>query len=130
VRITWEHRPAYDALAYERTRVDLLANPNSLGLCGCVRESWRCVELPGLEVAKIQSNPERPLSGALWSYVARHFIDLRDEVFREDIYAADTFAAAKVAAERYLAEHLGFAFTTRFRNEYFYAFENTPKVVH
>jgi hypothetical protein len=119
-----------DASAYEQMRVSLLGNPESLDWCGSIRESWACEELPGLEVVKLQANPEQPLSCARWAYVARHWIDLPDDQLLESICTTDTFDEAKAAAERYLVAHVGFAFTVRFRSEYFYDIEHAPKAVH
>ncbi len=130
MRITWKHRPPVDASAYEQMRVSLLGNPESLGWCGSIHESWGCEELPGLEIAKLQVNPEQPLSRARWAYVARHFIDLPDEQLLESIRTTETLGEAKAAAEHYLAAHIGFAFTVRFRSEYFYDLEHAPKAVH
>jgi len=119
-----------DALAYEQMRVSLLTNRGTLNWVGCVWESWWSVDLPGLEVVRLQANPEQPLSSARWTYVARHWIDLPDDQLLEGICTADTFDEAKAAAERYLAAHVGFAFTLRFRSEYFYDPTHPPKVVH
>ncbi len=128
--VTWKHRRPVDALAYEQMRVSLLTNRETLDWGGCVCESWWCADLPGLEVVKLQANPEQPLSCARWAYVARHWIDLPDEQFLENICTADTFDEARAAAERYLVAHVGFAFTVRFRSEYFYDIEHAPKAVH
>jgi hypothetical protein len=94
---------------------------SSLDYFGSVIEGWDCVEMRGLSIHRIQTNPEAPVSRAQWTFAVRHFINTPDEQHLEAIAETDTLAEAKEAAEAYARAHIGFAFTTRFRNDYEHA---------
>jgi hypothetical protein len=134
---SWKHCPPSDEITYERLRRMLVDGArdsddgwSSLDYFGCVREAWGCVELPGLQIAKRQTNPERPLGGARWVFTVRHFINFPNDQWREDIAETDTFVEAEKAAEEYVRAHVGYGFTTRFRSEYLCCFEGEEQVVN
>jgi hypothetical protein len=125
---SWKHHPPIDAFSYDRMRRRLVEAAggstdgwSSLDYIGSVREGWDCNEFRGLSIHKVQTNPEAPVSRAQWAFAARHFINTPDDQQLEEIARADTLDAAKKAAEAYALAHIGFAFTTRFRNDYDHA---------
>jgi hypothetical protein len=125
--IRWRHCPPTADEAYERMRSMLThqaAETNgegdtALSRLGCVREWWSCVDLPGMQVAKCQANPEQPLEEAEWDFVVRHFIDFPDAQHIEIIDVADSLEEAKEAGAEYVRAHIGYCFTTAFDSEYF-----------
>ena len=134
---SWKHHPPVDAFSYERRRRKLVDAAresedgwSSLDYFGSVREGWDCVEMRGLSIHRRQANPECPVTGARWVFAVRHFINLPDEQCRHDVAETDTLEEAKVAAEEYARAHVGFGFTTRFRNDYLGHYEDEPKVVN
>ena len=128
---SWKHHPPADAFSYDRMRQRLVEAAqestdgwSSLDYVGSVREGWDCNEFRGLSIHRIQTNPEVPVSRAQWTFAGRHFINTPDDQHLEDIAETGTLDAAKKAAEAYALAHIGFAFTTRFHNDYDHADTN------
>jgi hypothetical protein len=119
--VRWKHVPPPPDEAYERQRLMLTDEDggSTLDRLGCVYEAWACADLPGMQIAKTQTNPEQPSDKANWDYVVRHFIDFPEAQCIEIIDVADSLEEAKEAGAEYVRVHIGYCFTTAFRSEYF-----------